>query len=164
MFIFRYLWYIRMKNKNYFILFSLLINSANLHAYDSPNKLLQEALLPQEAQLLDLTMIELGNHIHAFKIEIYNWTSWDEERKVYSYPQSHNARYLNAEINTFFDVTEDDSSCVGKQEVHFQNGTSSISNIWALEWMQDKKYIVHYHNNFRVYSTRDDQFVIANFR
>jgi hypothetical protein len=152
-----------MKNKFYHLIFLLMLGQTCLSAVESSNKLMQEVLLPPNAQPLTLNTIAFGEPIHALNITILNWTAWDDERNIYAYPESHNAQYISAEINTFFDLHED-SSFAGKQEVCFRGGEKSETRIWCTEIICGKKYIVHFHEDFRVYSAADTQFVIANFQ
>lgn len=83
----------------------------------------------------------------------------------------HGGRYIGGLIYTTIHYlsTENGSiieqSPVGNQIVYYQGDSGekySESKIWRLETIDGKKYIVHFHEDFQVYSSADSQFVVAN--
>jgi hypothetical protein len=98
--------------------------------------------------------IAFGKAIYAHRIEI---TSSDWTQYI--------AYYLNGYIVT--DISDLDG--LGYQDVNFfnmnggwsQTSESSRSKDWRIEKFNGKRYIVHFHDGFRVYSSKDSQFVIA---
>lgn len=97
--------------------------------------------------------IKLGIPIYARSVTL-----------IQSYPERLLGCYLNVCVDTYngdFSGDDPDEQAVGMQIIVFSEKDQSVSKWGCREVFNGKKYVVHYHDGFCVYSSKDEQFFIA---
>lgn len=130
----------------------ILLSTTWMSAIEAKNIPL-EILISDEMPLTQEN-IAIGKPIHAHIAMPSPW--------FYGNRYEHMSRYIDGYINTMVD-----ENALAFQEVFFVNTSGDIkkilkSDIWRAETLDSKKYIVFYYQDFRVFSTKYSQFVIAN--
>jgi hypothetical protein len=138
------------------LLAAVIFCAASVFATESTCTYTPLSTLISDEMPLNPENIALGLPIHAYMAAPSVWF-WGNQYE-------HTGRYLDGYITTTMFKNE---QCPSFQEVSFCNETGEatqrlISDIWRAETLHGKKYIIFYYQTFRVYSSSDDQFVIAN--
>jgi hypothetical protein len=146
----------------YFLLALSTTLSATIHA-KKPDDSLQEVIAPY-IQFLNLEAIAKGQRIYARSTDISYFYHWHDN--IASTLLCHEASYYDASITTIFDKTSD-PELFGKQEVNIRPVNSTHwqkleSKIWRIEMIDGIKYVVHFYEDFCVYTSSDTQFVLSN--
>lgn len=141
------------------ILLSVLLLNAALVAESDPMLIAPpndvQEILAGGAQILSREMIAIGMPIHAYQVDRF----FDD------HPYVHRGDYVDARIWTYMEGTHGFLQTVNfyqRPEEGSRALEESRSSQWRTEFVGGARYVVHYHEGFRVYSRSDEQFVIVD--
>jgi len=144
-----------MKRKIYTLIVAAMAMAGSVGAGESadvwraPRNDIEEILMG-DAQVLSVDSIVTGTPIHAFKVS----------RGLEGDPDYiHVGLYVDATIHTRFGLPDG-----VQQHVYYRSSKtdSSKSTAWRTELLGEVRWLVFYHDGFQVYSTAEEQFVIAD--
>lgn len=138
----------------------MLVGATSLMAAAPTKCLPLREILAPSVQTLSRADLMNGERIYAHHTSI-GWYGVNECDNFVAY---HVGDYLGGNIVTNFDgnVEGDD---YGKQFIYFVGepyGMTESTN-WYVEKMAGQRFVVHCHEGFRVYTSENSQFVVADF-
>ncbi len=158
-------------------IFTLAIMSLSIGLFagyqKTPDDTLQEIIAPN-IPLLNAETISRGEPIYAGSTTVNYLYKNTLSKSIH--PLCHTGYYLTSCINTFFDKNYG-PEFFGRQQIFggsiagslglggliHSNGQEELeSKIWRVEVINDTKYVVHFYEDFCVYTSADTQFVLAN--
>lgn len=153
--------------RHFFCLTTCLFSCLGLYATDVMNPkidILEHVLVPQ-SKILSKENLLKGVPIYAMDIKCILGKS--SRQSICE----HEGHYVGGIVLTTIYCFSSSNGSVSIQKpagyqyvVHQDDdgGKISESTIWHIETIEGKQYIVHFHEDFIVYSSSDDQFVVAS--
>lgn len=159
--------------RKFLFLIVCIFSWSTLFAIDlkNPSAEILEDILVSKSKVLSSENLATGLPIYAADVGVNLCKTPDWPHAIgWSYCQ-HVGSYIGGEIvTTVHNLLNSNGSIIeqssaGNQTVSYQDDSgqkTSESKIWRLETIRGKKYIVHFHEDFQVYSSADSQFVCSS--